>query len=189
MTGDLWRPGRGPRLLVMTSSNGNIFRVTGHLCGEFPGEFLGQRPVTRSFDVFFDLRVINGWVNNGEAGDLRRYRAHYDVTVMGCQLSNTWQSLRGGQCGLWPSKWEQYGVNHKKVAEMPNLSDAGRERLAYQRLPTMGTVRTTRGDSSCSILHLSTATEKRNGHWEAVRCLSCSTAGHGRGIASVWDTN
>ena len=25
---------------------------------------------------------INGWVNNGETGDLRRYRAHYDVTVM-----------------------------------------------------------------------------------------------------------
>ena len=25
---------------------------------------------------------INGWVNNREAGDLRRYRAHYDITVM-----------------------------------------------------------------------------------------------------------
>ena len=25
---------------------------------------------------------INGWVNNREAGDLRLYRAHYDVTVM-----------------------------------------------------------------------------------------------------------
>ena len=25
---------------------------------------------------------INGWVNNCQAGDLRRYRAHYDVTVM-----------------------------------------------------------------------------------------------------------
>ena len=25
---------------------------------------------------------INGWVNNHEAGDLRRYRAHYDVIVM-----------------------------------------------------------------------------------------------------------
>ena len=24
---------------------------------------------------------INGWLNNSEAGDLRRYRAHYDVTV------------------------------------------------------------------------------------------------------------
>ena len=25
---------------------------------------------------------INDWVNNGEGGDLRRHRAHYDVTVM-----------------------------------------------------------------------------------------------------------
>ena len=44
---------------MMTSSNGNIFRITGHLCGEFtgPGEFPTQRPVTRNFDVFFDLRL------------------------------------------------------------------------------------------------------------------------------------
>ena len=44
---------------MMTSSNGNIFRVTGPLCGEFtvPGEFPTQKPVTRSFDVFFDLRL------------------------------------------------------------------------------------------------------------------------------------
>ena len=49
----------------MTSSNGNIFRVTGHLCVEFTGprwfpqtgEVPTQRPVTRSFDVFFDLRL------------------------------------------------------------------------------------------------------------------------------------
>ena len=39
--------------IMMTSSNGNIFRVTGPLCGEFPT----QRPVTRSFDVLFDLRL------------------------------------------------------------------------------------------------------------------------------------
>ena len=25
---------------------------------------------------------INDWVNNGEAGDLRRHRGHYDVNVM-----------------------------------------------------------------------------------------------------------
>ena len=44
---------------MMTSSNGNIFRVTGPLCGEFtgPGEFPTQSPVTRSFDVSFDLRL------------------------------------------------------------------------------------------------------------------------------------
>ena len=45
--------------VMMTSSNGTIFRVTGPLCGEFtgPGEFPAQRPVTQSFDVFFDLRL------------------------------------------------------------------------------------------------------------------------------------
>ena len=44
---------------MMTSSNGNIFRITGHLCGEFAGLrwFPAQRPVTRSFDIFFDLRL------------------------------------------------------------------------------------------------------------------------------------
>ena len=61
---------------MMTSSNENIFRFTVQMSGE-------QRPVTRSFDVCFLICVwINGWVNNREAGDLRRYRAHYDVIVM-----------------------------------------------------------------------------------------------------------
>ena len=41
----------------MTSSIRNIFRVTGHLCGEFTGPrwISRTRPVTRSFDVFFYL--------------------------------------------------------------------------------------------------------------------------------------
>ena len=54
-----WRP-----VCMMTSSNGNIFRVTGPLCGEFtdPGEFPTQRPVTWSFDIFFDLR-LNKWLS------------------------------------------------------------------------------------------------------------------------------
>ena len=68
----------------MTSSNGNIFSVTGPLCGELPitGEFPTQRPGMRSFDVFFDPHRVNGWVNNPKAGDFRRRRAHYDVTVI-----------------------------------------------------------------------------------------------------------
>ena len=51
-----------------------------------PGEFTAQRPVTRSFDVSLICARINCWVNNGDAGDLRRYRAHYDVTVMDITL-------------------------------------------------------------------------------------------------------
>ena len=46
-----------------------------------PGEIPTQRPVTRSFDVYFDLRP-NKRLSKGEAGDLRRHRVHYDVTVM-----------------------------------------------------------------------------------------------------------
>ena len=32
--------------------------------------------------MFFICAWINGWVNNPEARDLRRHRAHYDVTAM-----------------------------------------------------------------------------------------------------------
>ena len=69
---------------MMTSSNG-IFSVLLALCeGNSPvtGEFPSQRPVTRSFDVFFDLRLNKSRVNNREAGDLRCPRFHYDVIVM-----------------------------------------------------------------------------------------------------------
>ena len=40
---------------------------------------------------------INGWVNNRKAGDLRRYRAHYDVIVM-CPINNI---LALGQIKVW----------------------------------------------------------------------------------------
>ena len=45
------------KLLMMASSNWNLFRVTGPLCGNSPvtGEFPSQRAVMWSFDVFFDL--------------------------------------------------------------------------------------------------------------------------------------
>ena len=69
---------------MMTSSNGNIFRVTGHLCGEFTGHRWISRTKASDaeFDIFLIWSRIKVWVNNGEAGDLRRRRAHYDVTVM-----------------------------------------------------------------------------------------------------------
>ena len=47
----------------------------------------GNAPVTGEFPSQRPVAWINGWVNNREAGDLRRYRAHYDVIVM-------WQSSR-----------------------------------------------------------------------------------------------
>ena len=61
-----------------------IFSTLLALCaGNSPvtSEFPTQRPVTWNFDVSFDLR-LNNRVNSREAGDLRLYWAHYDVTVM-----------------------------------------------------------------------------------------------------------
>ena len=64
--------------IMMTSSNGNIFRVTGHFCGEFhKGQWRGALMFSSP-----DLRLDKQLSKYCEAGDLRRYRAHYDVIVM-----------------------------------------------------------------------------------------------------------
>ena len=67
---------------MMTSSNENMFRDTAYLCGKI----IGHRWIPRKkasdaalWCFFFFCTWIKGWVNNGEAGDLRRPRAHYDV--------------------------------------------------------------------------------------------------------------
>ena len=54
---------------MMTSSNENVFRVTGHLCREFTGPRWNPRTkaVTRSFDVFFDLH-LNKWLSKQSWG-------------------------------------------------------------------------------------------------------------------------
>ena len=47
------------------------------------GEFSPQRPVTRSFGVFFDLRLNKRLSkDNRFGGDSRRHCANYDVSVM-----------------------------------------------------------------------------------------------------------
>ena len=70
---------------MMTSSNGNIFCVTGHLCGEFTGGTGNSTPKGQwRGALMFHLMCswLNGWVTSGEAGDLRRRRAHYGGTVL-----------------------------------------------------------------------------------------------------------
>ena len=46
------------------------------------GEFPSQRPMTQSFDVFFDLRLNKRLSKQSRRGDLRRHRTHYNVIVM-----------------------------------------------------------------------------------------------------------
>ena len=73
-------------IYMMTSSNGNIFRVTGSLCWEFtgPGWFPHKGQWRRALMFSLICVWLKGWVNNREAGGLIHYRAHYDVIVMKC---------------------------------------------------------------------------------------------------------
>ena len=112
-TGSHFLPDTQP--LMMTSSNGNIFRVTGPLCGEFtgPGEFPTQRPVTRSFVVFFDLRLNKrlskqprGWWFETPSCSLWRHRnvsrmCHFDeVFVFSSLHCHHFDNFR------WSRRWK-----------------------------------------------------------------------------------
>ena len=69
---------------IMTSSNGKFSALWPFVRG------IHQSPVNSphtgqwrgALMCSFICVWINGWVNNREAGDLRRYRAYYDVIVM-----------------------------------------------------------------------------------------------------------
>ena len=79
------RIGTLPIQIMMTSSNGSIFCVTGPLCGEFIGHRWIPRKKTSDAPLWcflWSAPWINIWVNNRKAGDLRRHRAHNDVIVM-----------------------------------------------------------------------------------------------------------
>ena len=101
---------------MMTSPNGNIFSVTGPLCGEFtgPGEFPAQRPVRRSFDVFFHLRLNKrlskqprGWWFETPPWSLWRQCNGDDSPC----VSEVLPKSTGTQCPLF--HYERYS-NHKK---------------------------------------------------------------------------
>ena len=70
---------------MMKSSNWNLFRDAGPLCGVFTGHRWIPRTKARDAELWcflWSAPWINGWVNNREAGDFRRHRVPYDVIVM-----------------------------------------------------------------------------------------------------------
>ena len=110
---------------MRTSSNGNIFRVTGPLCGEFTGHrwispHKGRWRGVLMFSLICDW--INGWVNNLEAGDLRRHRAHYDATVMIHDQIHLPEAKRATVCRIRMKRRPQslqHRVNNDTTAAAP----------------------------------------------------------------------
>ena len=97
---------------MMTSSNGNIFHITGPLWAEFTGH--RWIPLTKASDAelwcfLWSAPWIGGWVNNREAGDFRRYCAHYGIIVM-CTWSVNPVMLNFFICISYPSQpWDGGG--------------------------------------------------------------------------------
>ena len=70
---------------------------------------------------------INDWVNNREAGDFRRQRAHYDIIAMKwCEFSH--------HCARrYPSTWQRHEINrHSADYKFKIFSDShwGRDKIA-----------------------------------------------------------
>ena len=92
-----------PTNRIQTRVSIAVIRLT---WGESPpvtGGFPSQRPMARSFAVFFDLHPPkknkktkkNGLVNNGDARDLIHHHTHFDVTV-----TNTFQNSLWKRCTM-----------------------------------------------------------------------------------------
>ena len=67
---------------------------------------------------------INGWVNNRETGDLRRYCAHYDVIVMYWTLGNKvhWQqySYKKIRFKMSSAKWQPFCLSLTVLTKTPS---------------------------------------------------------------------
>ena len=91
----------------MTSSNGNIFRITGPLCREFAIHRWTLRTKASDAELWcflWSAPWINVWINNREAGDSKRHRTHYDITVMtvpwwGQSIGRQWISTKSQSWG------------------------------------------------------------------------------------------
>ena len=76
--------------IMMTSSNGNIFRITGLCAGIHQSLVNSPHKGQWHRALMFSLICawINGRVNKRDAGDLRCHCTHYDITIMFC--CNQW---------------------------------------------------------------------------------------------------
>ena len=117
------------QFIILTSGYRHAFHITFRLWDESPITCGSSHKGSEMWHLMFSLFLtrtsccthsrdagdlicvwINGWVNNREAGDLIRYRAHYDVTVMRgaakLQVLNDW-TVTYSFCWTRVDKWNK----------------------------------------------------------------------------------
>ena len=121
-------------VIMMTSWNGNIFRVTGLCEGDPPVPLTKANDADLWWFFFFICAWTNGWANNRDAGDMRRHWGQYDVTVMETFIFS-WNEILHWNIGLCNTPLHGRIVRHSH--EVPTevcLSKAnGHERRWYIR--------------------------------------------------------
>ena len=85
--------------ILMTYKKGTFSALLALCAGNSP--ITGEFSITKASDTELWCSSLiyartRGWVNNRDAGDMRRYRAHYDVTLI--------KEIRNSHsAGMWPA--------------------------------------------------------------------------------------
>ena len=100
----------------------------------------GNSPVTEISMFSLICAWMNGWVNNREAGDLRRHCAHYDVTVMIISYCPS-RSIINGKIFWPPHPYSQPGLHltsKKKPRKKPFVAEAVLPFSIFTQILTLG---------------------------------------------------
>ena len=75
--------------------------------------------------LMFSLICVwtNGWVNNRDAGDLRRYRAHCDVIVMSYHIQQAWELHSNKHCHVIDRNLTVDWINQGDTMKTSGLQD------------------------------------------------------------------
>ena len=125
--------------IMMTSWNGNIFRITGSFVRgnhRSPVVVSPHKGQWRGALIFSLISAwANGWATNRDADDLRRHRAHYDVTVMYIRNRHVKQWIYYPlllRCNLFSQPVDLHHPQNR-----PGLSRRTRPQDVWKEIPTV----------------------------------------------------
>ena len=96
------------RKMATMHQNGNIFRITCPLCGEFTSHWWiprTQRPVTQSFDVIFDLRLNKRLSKQQWLCESNAYQNYKKRSTVKCCIYSIWYIVYKNP-GVKQRKWD-----------------------------------------------------------------------------------
>ena len=138
------------------------------------GEFPAQRQWRGALMFSLICAWINGWVNKPEAGELRRHRAPYDVTVMVVYNGRKWQG-HWGQAGTQQAKalfHENYGYDNSQHIRHRGYRHAAPYLIAFLLQEQLSWRYLLWWSASIFILKTTWVSKAQAGHWCVVNSMA-----------------